>query len=70
TGNPTARNGGRFAHGYQEESWHWSYKPISAEYLRAYQAQAAALKPKGYAGDKAAAHFYMDYVQNIDPSCL
>lgn len=69
TGNPTARNGGRFAHGYQEESWHWSYKPLSAEYLRAYQAQATALKPKGYAGDKAAAHFYMDYVQNIDPSC-
>jgi D-alanyl-D-alanine carboxypeptidase len=70
TGDPASRNGGKFRHGYQEESWHWSYKPISAEYLRAYQNQAAAMRPKGYAGDKAAAHFYMDYVQNIDPSCL
>lgn len=70
TGNPATRNAGKFTHGYQEESWHWSYKPLSAEYLRTYQAQAGAMKPKGYAGDKAAAHFYMDYVQNIDPSCM
>lgn len=69
TGDPATRNAGKYARGYQEESWHWSYKPISAAYLRTYESQAAAMKPKGYAGDKAAAHFYMDYVQNVDPSC-
>lgn len=69
TGDPAARNGGKYAHGYQEESWHWSYKPLSAVYLQSYRDHAEQLRPTGYAGDKAAAHFYMDFVQNIDPSC-
>ncbi len=68
-GDPAVRNEGKFAHGYQEERWHWSYRPVSADYLRDYESNAAALMPKGYAGDKAAAHLYMDYVRNIDPSC-
>lgn len=68
-GDPAERNGGKYAHGYQEERWHWSYRPISADYLKEYENNAAALQPKGYAGDKAAAHLYMDYVQNIDPAC-
>lgn len=68
-GDPAQRNGGKYAHGYQEERWHWSYRPVSADYLKEYESNAAALQPKGYAGDKAAAHLYMDYVQNIDPSC-
>lgn len=68
-GDPSMRNGGKYAHGYQEERWHWSYRPVSADYLKSYQQNAAALQPKGYAGDAAAAHLYMDYVQNIDPSC-
>lgn len=69
TGDPAERNGGKYAHGYQEERWHWSYRPVSADYLRQYEGNAAALQPKGYAGDKAAAHLYMHYVQNIDPTC-
>lgn len=68
-GDPAERNGGQFAHGYQEERWHWSYQPLSSDYLKAYQQNAAALLPSGYAGDKAGAQFYMDYVLNVDPSC-
>jgi zinc D-Ala-D-Ala carboxypeptidase len=70
TGDPAARNGNKYAHGYQEESWHWSYKPLSSVYLATYKGQAAALKPKGFAGDSQAAAFFLDYVENIDPSCL
>lgn len=69
-GSPTARNGGRFAHGYEEERWHWSYRPLSSEYLKIYTQQAAALMPAGFLGDKASQKFYLDYVKNIDPGCL
>ncbi len=31
TAHGTARNGG-----YEEEKWHWSYEPVSSQYLRAY----------------------------------
>ena len=68
-GNPNARNAGRFAHGYEEERWHWSYRPVAAQYLAAYRQNAEILKPNGFAGDKSAAHFYLDYVENIDASC-
>jgi len=69
-GNPSERNGGRFAHGYEEERWHWSYQPLASQYLKAYAENAAALTPAGFAGDNAGARFYLDYVKNIDPGCL
>ncbi|MFZ5630749.1 MAG: M15 family metallopeptidase [Spirochaetota bacterium] len=69
-GNPSARNAGRYAHGYEEERWHWSYQPVSSEYLKSYTQQAGALVPGGFLGDKASGRFYLDYVKNIDPGCL
>ncbi len=68
-GEPQMRHGGKFAHGYQEERWHWSYRPLASQYLTMYRQNAGALLPAGFAGDKASARFYMDYVQNIDASC-
>ncbi|AFM12912.1 M15 family metallopeptidase [Turneriella parva] len=68
-GDPNSRHAGKFAHGYQEERWHWSYRPLASQYLKRYQQNAGALEPSGFAGDKASAKFYMDYVQNIDASC-
>lgn len=68
-GDPAQRNGGKYARGYQEERWHWSYRPVSSAYLKDYERNAATLQPHGYAGDKSAAHLYMDYVQNVDESC-
>lgn len=68
-GNPAERNGDKFAHGYQEERWHWSYKPLAAAYLNVYRQSAEGLKPNGFAGSKAAGHLYMDFVQNINPKC-
>jgi D-alanyl-D-alanine carboxypeptidase len=68
-GDPASRHAGKFAHGYQEERWHWSYRPLASQYLKMYQQNSGALEPAGFAGDKAAARLYMDYVQNIDASC-
>lgn len=68
-GDPADRNGDQYAHGYQEERWHWSYKPIAAVYLARYRENASALAPAGFAGSKAAGHLYLDYVQNINPKC-
>jgi LAS superfamily LD-carboxypeptidase LdcB len=69
-GAPTARNHGLYAHGYEEERWHWSYRPVAAEYLKAYTQHAADLIPRGFLGDKSGAKYYLDYVKNIDPGCL
>ncbi len=69
-GNPSERNGGRFAHGYEEERWHWSYQPLASQYLKLYAENAAALSPGGFLGDKVSGKFYLDYVKNIDPGCL
>lgn len=69
-GNPQDRNGTKFAHGYQEERWHWSYRPVAATYLEAYRQNAENLRPSGFAGSKAAGHLYMEFVQNINPKCL
>ncbi|MCX7632559.1 MAG: M15 family metallopeptidase [Turneriella sp.] len=68
-GTPKERNAGKYQHGYEEERWHWSYQPLASEYLKTFESHAAALKPSGFAGADAAAEFYLDYVQNIDPSC-
>jgi zinc D-Ala-D-Ala carboxypeptidase len=68
-GDPLARQSGKYAHGYQEERWHWSYRPLAAQYLKMYRENFGALVPTGFAGDKISARFYMDYVQNIDASC-
>lgn len=70
TGDPALRNGTRFVHGYQEERWHWSYKPVSRTLMQAFEAQAKSLTPAGFAGDGAGAKYFMDYVFNIDSSCL
>lgn len=69
-GNPEERNQGKYAHGYQEERWHWSYRPLAAGYLKVYLQNAGALLPAGFRGDRAAAGLYLDYVKNIDPGCL
>lgn len=68
--SPAVRNGGRYARGYEEERWHWSYRPLSSPYLQQYNQNAKALAPAGFRGDKAAGKFYLDYVNNIDSSCL
>jgi LAS superfamily LD-carboxypeptidase LdcB len=56
--------------GYQEEKWHWSYKPIAKDYLKLFIQKASRLKPSGFDGSSASANLYMDYVENIHKDCL
>jgi len=62
------RNQGIFR-GYHEEKWHWSYKPLSVEYLKAYLKSANQLVPSGFEGSKVGEEFYLDYVKNIHADC-
>jgi len=66
--SPSKRNPG-IRYGYNEEKWHWSYMPLSSEYLREYLANASKFIPEGFAGSLAGEKLYLDFVQNIHPDC-
>lgn len=40
--------------GYEEEKWHWSYLPLSGDFLEAYKKQVNYADIKGFAGSEAA----------------
>lgn len=57
--------------GYEEEKWHWSYLPLSKEYLKQYNATVKYEDLTGFSGcaqAKAAQAFEL-YVNGIDPTC-
>lgn len=58
-------------HGYQEEKWHWSYMPIAAPFLRAYQSQVQYESIKGFLGAEVATKLQVidHYVGGIAPAC-
>lgn len=58
--------------GYQEEKWHWSYMPIAANFLKAYQATVQYSQIEGFKGAEAAEGMQVieDYVAGIGPNCL
>ncbi|MBQ5593220.1 MAG: D-alanyl-D-alanine carboxypeptidase family protein, partial [Bacteroidales bacterium] len=51
--SPNGRN-----RGYNEEKWHWSYAPLSAEYTRQYKLLIKPSDLKGFLGD--------DLVEELD----
>ena len=67
---PFKRNGQKFTSGYQEEKWHWSYKPLALKYFKQYKKHMNQLKPKGFLGSQATGNLYRDYVLNVHPECL
>lgn len=48
----TSKTGGRT--GYEEEKWHWSYLPLSGDFLQAYKKQVRYSDIKGFAGSDVA----------------
>lgn len=46
----TSKSGGRT--GYEEEKWHWSYLPLSGEFLEQYNKQVQYADIKGFAGSE------------------
>ena len=57
--------------GYSMEKWHWSFMPISSNYLKAYSEQINYSDIQGFIGDKLPARLRIkeDYVQGIDARC-
>ena len=58
--------------GYEEEKWHWSYKPIASLYLQAWENELSEHDIRGFDGWETAVNLKVvgDYVLGVDPSCL
>lgn len=65
----TSKSAGRT--GYEEEKWHWTYLPLSKNYLAEYNKQIKYTDLKGFSGSDAAQEVRAieDYVNGVDPSC-
>lgn len=61
----TSKTGGRT--GYEEEKWHWSYLPLSGDFLEAYKRQIHYSDIKGFAGSEVAKSMevIMKYVEGV-----
>jgi len=61
----TSRKNGRT--GYEEEKWHWSYLPLSAEFLDQYKKQITYADIKGFAGSEVAKEMQVirNYVEGV-----
>jgi len=66
----TAKSTGR--KGYEEERWHWSYKPLSQPLLRAYRAEVSPQEVSDFEGAQVAASVgaIPEYVLGINPDLL
>lgn len=66
----TARDAQR-PEGYEEEKWHWSYKPLAAKYLSAFEASVQYDDLIGFDGWETAAELKVieNYVLGINEKC-
>jgi len=60
--------------GYKEEKWHWSYTPLSKQYLKEwnkiYQEDPVKFTRQGiFAGSEKSGHLAPTYVNSINPAC-
>jgi len=58
-------------HGYLEEKWHWSYMPLSKQFLADYEAHISHEDISGFKGSEVAAELDIisRYVSGINPVC-
>jgi len=58
--------------GYEEEKWHWSYKPVSQQFIEQYQKQIHYNDIVGFKGDRVAKQIGVieNYVLGINPNCF
>jgi zinc D-Ala-D-Ala carboxypeptidase len=67
----TAKGEGGRPSGYEEEKWHWSYKPVASWYLKQYPDDVGYERLKGFLGSETAKGIDVipNYVQAINPEC-
>lgn len=65
----TSKKNGRT--GYQEEMWHWSYKPLAKIFLQDYLKHTSNKQIKGFAGSHSAKSISVieNYVDGVSLSC-
>jgi len=56
--------------GYQEERWHWSYKPTAKNYTKLFEQHSDKLYPRDFKGSKVGREYYLSFVLNIHPDCM
>lgn len=58
-------------HGYNEERWHWSYTPLSADLTKQYLANITDKDINGFIGSETAIQIGIveKYVKGINPNC-
>jgi D-alanyl-D-alanine carboxypeptidase len=58
--------------GYEEEKWHWSYRPVAAWYLKQYPIDVGYERLTGFLGAETAQAIDVipNYVQGISPECM
>lgn len=68
----SAKGAGGRPSGYEEEKWHWSYKPVASWYLKQYPEDVGYERLKGFLGSETAKGIDVipNYVQGINPDCL
>ena len=60
------------SYGYEEEPWHWSYRPLAKHYLEQYVEKVTYDDIRGFKGSNTAAQLDVmrHYVLGINPACL
>jgi hypothetical protein len=68
---PYSAKGPSRPQGYNEEKWHWSYKPIAAEYLRRWPQDAGYARITGFLGSEAAKEIDVlaTYIEGVNGAC-
>ena len=68
---PYTQHGQQRKGGYEEERWHWSYKPIASVYLKAYEAKFSYDDIRGFAGWETAAPLQVieRFVLDVNKDC-
>ena len=68
---PYTAHGDRRAGGYEEEKWHWSYIPLSGQFLRKYGEQITYEDIRGFDGDTLAERLQVieKFVLDINMAC-
>ena len=67
----TSHGAGRTA-GYEEEKWHWSYKPVASQYLKAFRELVTIEDITGFDGWETAREIGVieRYVLDVNRACL
>jgi|GEM_PF-542911 len=69
---PYTAHGKRRAGGYEEERWHWSYKPLASEFYHAFEERISYEDIGGFDGAETAREMQVieDYVLDVNMECF